>query len=180
MISVYGWRRSSQRRSSRKRRDRARDSVVCGRGMDVPIPTDGRIAGVRNLRTFWGIFTSCGLLKKTGEKRGNERSRLSGGQSLEWGSMKSSGVCLVCTEKSKPPTLLFSARGPPLIISAITDYSRLFLLVFVNTTTTTQQCLPQLPSASQRKFLLSSNRFKLWVSAVPRDADRVRHALTIH
>jgi hypothetical protein len=97
--------------------------------------------------------------------RGREREvEASGGQSLEWGSMKSSGVCLVCTEKSSRPHFFFR-RG------AATDNfcdNRLFspaFFYFTSLQQQPQQCLPQLPFASLRKFLLF-NRSKLWVCTV--------------
>lgn len=57
---------------------------------------------LEDLHILWSVEEN----RRQGE-RGTERSRLSGGQSLEWGSMKSSGVCLVCTEKSSRPHFFF-------------------------------------------------------------------------
>lgn len=57
-----------------------------------------------DLHILWSVEENG---RERERERWNERSRLSGGQSLEWGSMKSSGVCLVCTEKSSRPHFFF-------------------------------------------------------------------------
>jgi hypothetical protein len=59
---------------------------------------------------FADILGDLHILWSVEENR-RGRGRGSGGQSLEWGSMKSSGVCLVCTEKSSRPHFFFG-EGP--------------------------------------------------------------------
>lgn len=72
---------------------------------------DSQIWAYRRRPKFADILGSLHILWSVEENR-RERARGRGsGQSLEWGSMKSSGVCLVCTEKSSGRPHFFFRRG---------------------------------------------------------------------